>query len=167
MARKVLSPPSQQVTCFGCGEVGHIKPNCPKWKKDWNKEKNKKIMLVERKGEVADTKNGRENLKEFRWFMSVAKVSSMEDRHKEVALPADCPFMEGEMVVLRGFPDSWTTCPMVELFLDSSLVKGQVKVAVVKELPVKVVTLIPYLGMVCAGRLICWRMGERVALFSR
>jgi len=117
-------------------------------------------MLVERKGKVADTKHCRENLKEFKWFMSLAKVSSMEDRHKKIAvtvlrdtaatqslilesaLPADCPFMDWEIVVLRGFPDSWTTCPMVELFLDSPLVKGQAKVAVVKELPLEGVTFV-------------------------
>lgn len=50
---------------------------------------------------------------------------------------ADWSFMEGAMIVLRGFPDSWTSCLLGELWLDSYLVRRHVSVAVVKDLPIE------------------------------
>jgi len=177
----------KEIKCFGCGELGHIKPRCPKL----GGGRGKPVLLLDTR-QVIDGRKGLEVINRpevgdnFECFMSeavISAVSSPESVRKvtvlrdtaatqsvvvESVLPTGCQYIEGEVVVLRGFPDSWTTCPLVMINLDSPLVKGQVRVAVVKQLPVKGVDFLlanDYAGgkVGTDPRLVC-RPGERQVL---
>ena len=54
----------------------------------------------------------------------------------ESALPQGMEIDKGEYVLVGGFPDTVTSCPLVEVFLDCNLVKGHCKLAVVPCLPI-------------------------------
>ena len=94
------------------------------------------------------------DLADFKWYVSAGSVlfpsCSEEVKVKilrdtacaqslilETTLPEDMVVEGRESVLFGGFPDSVVACPLVTVCLDSSLVKGPVKVAVVKTLPVK------------------------------
>ena len=52
------------------------------------------------------------------------------------SLPENFQAKGGEYVIVGGFPDSCTSCPIETLFINTDLVRGNCKVAVVEELPV-------------------------------
>ena len=152
------------ITCYGCGEMGHVRSTCPKQKRC----NSRPVSIISRsEKEVHPTGGVKDdelqigtNEDDFKWFMSKGSVSAVGSPETirdivvlrdtgaaqslilESALPTGCQFIEGELVVVRGFPDGWTTCPVVHIMLSSSIVNGHVKVAVVNEIPVKGVDLL-------------------------
>ena len=57
-------------------------------------------------------------------------------------MPNDFVGKQEEFVLLGGFPDTVTSCPVEDLWLDSELFKGQVRLAVVDKLPIEGVDVI-------------------------
>ena len=154
---------ARELTCFHCGKKGHIKAKCFKYQKGNSKGQVKGAMLVradesERETESLSAVRGpighKSDLDDFKWYVSVGSVlfpscseevkvkilrdtASAQSLILETTLPEDMVVEGKESVLLGGFPDSVVACPLVTVCLDSSLVKGPVKVAVVKTLSVK------------------------------
>ena len=95
-----------------------------------------------------------DDLEDFRWFISSGSVVFPNSSKKvdvrilrdtgesqslilESVLPKSMKVGRKRSVLVGGFPNSIVSSPLVTVVLDSSLVKGPVKVAVVKTLPVK------------------------------
>ena len=150
----------KELTCFHCGKKGHIKAKCFKLK---NSSSVKNTMLVNTCDRVVCAQ--RESLKmnsaldEFKPFLSVGSVSLLGTDEgpvmvailrdtgaaQSLILEASLPenyVVTDEYVLLGGFPDSLVTCPLIQVRLDSELVKGSYKVAIVKSLPIKGVDMI-------------------------
>ena len=154
---------AKELTCFHYGKKGHIKAKCFKYQKGNNKGQVRGAILVragesesetESLSEVRGLIGHKSNLDDFKWYGSVGSVllpgCSKEVKVKilrdtacvqllilETTLPEDMVAEGRESVLLGGFPDSVVACPLVTVRLDSSLIKGPVKVVVVKTLPVK------------------------------
>ena len=150
----------RDLTCFHCGKKGHIKAKCFKLK---NNSSVKNTMLVSTCDRVVSAQ--REGLKmnstldEFKPFLSVGSVSllSTDEGPVKVAILRDTGAAQSlileaslpenyevtdEYVLLGGFPDSLVTCPLIQVRLDSELVKGSYKVAIVKSLPIEGVDMV-------------------------
>ncbi|XP_066981054.1 uncharacterized protein [Macrobrachium rosenbergii] len=54
----------------------------------------------------------------------------------ESVVPPGVEICENEVVLLGGFPDSVVSCPLITVKLKCSIIEGEVKVAVVKNLPI-------------------------------
>ena len=57
-------------------------------------------------------------------------------------MPSDFKIQAKEYEILRGFPDSYVSCPVLELDLETEWGKGNFKVAVSNTLPIEGVELI-------------------------
>ena len=57
-------------------------------------------------------------------------------------MPSDFIIQAKEYEILRGFPDSYVSCPVLELDLETEWGKGNFKVAVADTLPIEGVELI-------------------------
>ena len=159
---KVSSGNSRELTCFHCGKKEHIKAACYKYLQG-NKSQGKGVMLVRAREDeileesVSDVRgpgHSEVHLEDFKWYVSSGSVkfpscskevkvkilrdtASAQSLLLEKVLPKGIVVEGGESVLLDGFPNSVVTCPLMTVCLDSSLVKGPVKVAFAKSLPVK------------------------------
>ena len=58
------------------------------------------------------------------------------------SLPKGCCLESNEVILVGGFPNSCTPCPILSLYLETEPVKGTVKLAVTDQLPVKGIELL-------------------------
>ena len=152
------------LTCFHCGKNGHVKASCYKYLQG-GKSQVKGTMLVKTResesGILAESLSAvrgpdsfEKDLEDFKWYVSSGSVSFPSSSEKvevkilrdtggsqsmllEAVLPKGVVVEGRESVLVGGFPDSIVPSPLVNVILDSSLVKGPVKVALVKTLPIK------------------------------
>ena len=151
----------KEITCFQCGKKGHVKANCLKFKGSSVKN----TMLVNTREKLSSVQNrldslkGNSTLEEFKPFLSEGRVqllgttggpvrvAMLRDTGAaqllivEASLPADFKVTD-ECVLIGGFPDSLVTCPLLQVYLDSELIKGCFKVAIVQSLPIEGVDMI-------------------------
>ena len=151
----------KEITCFQCGKKGHVKANCSKFKGSSVKN----TMLVNTREKLSGVQNrldslqGSSTLEEFKPFLSEGRVQLLgtnggpvrvamlrdtgaaQSLIVEASLPADFKVTD-ECVLIGGFPDSLVTCPLLQVYLDSELIKGCFKVAIVQSLPIEGVDMI-------------------------
>ena len=151
----------KEITCFQCGKKGHVKANCSKFKGSSVKN----TMLVNTREKLSgvqdrlDSLKGSSTLEEFKPFLSEGRVQLLgtnggpvrvamlrdtgaaQSLIVEASLPADFQVTD-ECVLIGGFPDSLVTCPLLQVYLDSELIKGCFKVAIVQSLPIEGVDMI-------------------------
>ena len=151
----------KEITCFQCGKKGHVKANCLKFKGSSVKN----TMLVNTREKLSSVQNrldslkGSSTLEEFKPFLSEGRVQLLgtnggpvrvamlrdtgaaQSLIVEASLPADFKVTD-ECVLIGGFPDSLVTCPLLQVYLDSELIKGCFKVAIVQSLPIEGVDMI-------------------------
>ena len=151
----------KEITCFQCGKKGHVKASCLKFKGSSVKN----TMLVNTREKLSSVQNrldslkGSSTLEEFKPFLSEGRVQLLgtnggpvrvamlrdtgaeQSLIVEASLPADFKVTD-EFVLIGGFPDSLVTCPLLQVYLDSELIKGCFKVAIVQSLPIEGVDMI-------------------------
>ena len=151
----------KEITCFQCGKKGHVKANCSKFKGSSVKN----TMLVNTREKLSsvqdrlDSLKGSSTLEEFKPFLSEGRVQLLgtnggpvrvamlrdtgaaQSLIVEASLPADFKVTD-ECVLIGGFHDSLVTCPLLQVYLDSELIKGCFKVAIVQSLPIEGVDMI-------------------------
>ncbi|XP_066962336.1 uncharacterized protein [Macrobrachium rosenbergii] len=153
--------PPREIVCYGCGMKGHVMARCYKLK---GNPPSKKTMLVgadkgiklRKAREIKD----RELLKDFGPCVSHGTVDFMNKlgSEEEVVIlkdtgaaqtlllesvvPPDVEICENEVVLLGGFPDSVVSCPLITVKLKCSIMEGEVKVAVVNNLPIAGIGLV-------------------------
>ena len=151
----------KEITCFQCGKKGHVKANCSKFKGSSVMN----TMLVNTREKLCsvqdrlDSLKGSSTLEEFKPFLSEGRVQLLgtnggpvrvamlrdtgaaQSLIVEASLPADFKVTD-ECVLIGGFPDSLVTCPLLQVYLDSELIKGYFKVAIVQSLPIEGVDMI-------------------------
>ena len=162
---KGISAPSKvgtgnrDIECYFCHRRGHVKNDCFLWKK-------KKTVSLVSNHEISKlsglsvSKCHNQGLEGYRQYIHKGKVCSnanqssiknvvmlrdtgaMQSLILRKSLPPDFVSKQSEFVLLGGFPDTVTSCPVEDLFLESSLVKGQVRLAVVDKLPINGVDVI-------------------------
>ena len=135
--------------CFRCGSSDHLRYQCP------NKNKPKQTLLMEKVTQNKEVEN--ESLKPFRDYISNSYVSvegkdvslvTLRDTGaavtviKRSSLPSDFIIEAKEYEIIRGFPDNYVSCPVLELDLETEWGKGNFKVAVADTLPIEGVELI-------------------------
>ena len=139
----------QDVTCYFCNKKGHYRSDCPALKRG------RPVSLVGTLGEPEE-----KLLKGYGKYLHKGKVGSgsQNELTKDVvmlrdtgalqslilrqSLPLDFKETKSEYVLLGGFPNTLTSCPVENVTIDSDLVTGQVRMAVVDELPVRGVDVI-------------------------
>ena len=151
----------KEITCFQCGKKGHVKANCSKFKGSSVKN----TMLVNTREKLSSVQNrldslkGSSTLEEFKPFLSEGRVQLLgtnggpvrvamlrdtgaaQSLIVEASLPADFKVTD-EFVLIGDFPDSLVTCPLLQVYLDSELIKGCFKVAIVQSLPIEGIDMI-------------------------
>ena len=151
----------KEITCFQCGKKGHVKANCLKFKGSSVKN----TMLVNTREKLSSVQNrldslkGSSTLEEFKPFLSEGRVQLLgtnggpvrvamlrdtgaaQSLIVEASLPADFKVTD-EFVLIGGFPDSLVTYPLLQVYLDSELIKGCFKVAIVQSLPIEGIDMI-------------------------
>ena len=147
----------KEITCFQCGKKGHVKANCSKFKGSSVKN----TMLVNTREKLSsvqdrlDSLKGSSTLEEFKPFLSEGRVQLLgtnggpvrvamlrdtgaaQSLIVEASLPVDFKVTD-ECVLIGGFPDSLVTCSLLQVYLDSELIKGCFKVAICKVCPLRV-----------------------------
>ena len=139
--------------CYACKKPGHLMKHCFKLKAK-NNSSNKPVGLLNQlKVPDCPDHKWRETIENFGEHLMSGEVSSIdgEDRKKVVvlrdtgaaislllksSLPENFQASSREYVIVGGFPDSCTSCPIETLFINTDVVQGNCKVAVVDELPV-------------------------------
>ena len=170
----------KEITCFQCGKKGHVKANCLKFKGSSVKN----TMLVNTKEKLSSVQNrldslkGSSTLEEFKPFLSEGRVQLLgtnggpvrvamlrdtgaaQSLIVEASLPADFKVTD-EFVLIGGFPDSLVTCPLLQVYLDSELIKDCFKVAIVQSLPIEGI------DMILANDIAKWRVVTEPLLVSK
>ena len=152
-----------RTSCFYCGKPGHVKAQCYKFK--WDQVDAKKpVCLVNIVNSKSDDSVGlskiNEDLRDFAEYLSLGTVKAKQDSLQskqlvllrdtgarqslvlEKSLPQDFQKTCKEFALIGGFPNTVVSCPLEVLYLESPLVTGHVKVAVVKTLPLEGVDFI-------------------------
>ena len=142
----------KKVICYYCQKPGHVRANCYAFKKYL--EQQKPIGLLScMKNDYSCVEEG------YKEFLSKGQVSSCVDsKLREVnvlrdtgalqslilrsALPFDYEERKTEYILLGGFPNTVSSCPLESLFLKSKWFNGLVRLAVVDVLPMKGVDVI-------------------------
>ena len=158
--RKV-SKNDKELKCYFCDKKGHRIKNCFKHKAHLENAK-KTVGLISGIDSSMGPKGNNhwlETIKHFGEHLvngSLAlneggaskPITALRDTGAAVSLvlksslPAGCNLDVGEYVMVGGFPDSCTPCPMLSVYLETELVKGNVRVAVADKLPVSGVDLL-------------------------
>ncbi|XP_068221744.1 uncharacterized protein [Palaemon carinicauda] len=145
---------NSEVICYNCNKKGHIARNCTVESTNVKKP----VSLVN------NLSSGRNNLlketrKHYGEFLSEGLISSLKggDSREVVLLrdtgaavslvrresvPRNVIISMKEKVMLGGFPNTCVVCPLLKMKLESQLVTGDVKLAVVDTLPVDGVDII-------------------------
>ncbi|XP_068211806.1 uncharacterized protein [Palaemon carinicauda] len=153
---------ARDIVCYKCGKKGHVKSHCPEVTKSV-----KPVMLMDCRsvppvsssleGEVSGSMPYGKEFEDF-VFRGIVKVGSeatdgnivalLQDTGScqscilETSLPKDFSRKGQDFVLLGGFPDTVTSWPVEEVYLESPLVTGRLKLAVVSALPVSGVDLL-------------------------
>ncbi|XP_068203635.1 uncharacterized protein [Palaemon carinicauda] len=153
---------ARDIVCYKCGKKGHVKSHCPEVTKSV-----KPVMLMDCRsvppvsssfeGEVSGSMPYGKEFEDF-VFRGIVKVGSeatdgnivalLRDTGScqscilETPLPKDFSRKGQDFVLLGGFPDTVTSWPVEEVYLESPLVTGRLKLAVVSALPVSGVDLL-------------------------
>ncbi|XP_068224808.1 uncharacterized protein [Palaemon carinicauda] len=153
---------ARDIVCYKCGKKGHVKSHCPEVTKSV-----KPVMLMDCRsvppvsssleGEVSGSMPYGKEFEDF-VFRGIVKVGSeatdgnivalLRDTGScqscilETSLPKDFSRKGQDFVLLGGFPDTVTSWPVEEVYLESPLVTGRLKLAVVSALPVSGVDLL-------------------------
>ncbi|XP_068215900.1 uncharacterized protein [Palaemon carinicauda] len=153
---------ARDIVCYKCGKKGHVKSHCPEVTKSV-----KPVMLMDCRsvppvsssleGEVSGSMPYGKEFEDF-VFRGIVKVGSEATDGNIVALlrdtgscqsciletspPKDFSRKGQDFVLLGGFPDTVTSWPVEEVYLESPLVTGRLKLAVVSALPVSGVDLL-------------------------
>ncbi|XP_068225915.1 uncharacterized protein [Palaemon carinicauda] len=153
---------ARDIVCYKCGKKGHVKSHCPEVTKSV-----KPVILMDCRsvppvsssleGEVSGSMPYGKEFEDF-VFRGIVKVGSeaidgnivalLRDTGScqscilETSLPKDFSRKGQDFVLLGGFPDTVTSWPVEEVYLESPLVTGRLKLAVVNALPVSGVDLL-------------------------
>ena len=148
----------KDLTCYYCKKRGHIRSECPSLKK--SQEGKKPVGLVSKiEGQCREHKHRKRpypSWRSFKDFISEGRVSvnngdevkavdvtilrdtgAAQSMILESALPKDVEWSHKEYVLLGGFPDTITSCPLLEVDLCCPLKQGHCKLAVVPSLPLE------------------------------
>ena len=151
---------AKDLTCFYCKRKGHIIKDCFKYKA--SKGDGQVVNYISRVPDFDrefETREWRKTVECFGDHLLLGTLSVEEkttgnpiqilrDTGAAVSLvcrsklPKDLVWSDQEYVLVGGFPNSCVSCPVQKVFLDTSLVKGYVKLAVVDTLPVRGVDLL-------------------------
>ena len=158
-----------ELICFHCGKKGHVKARCYKYLQGEKNSvkgtmlvkaiKNESRMIVKGVSAGQGTGSYENDLEDFKWYLSSGSVSFPSCSKKvnvkilrdtggnqslilESVLPKGMVLEGRGSVLVGGFPDNFVASPLVTVHLNSSLVRGPVKVAVVKVLPFKGVNFV-------------------------
>ena len=153
---------NREIECYYCHRKGHIKSDCILLKKKKNVSLVSRLSRDEdRLDSVLETGPGLEGYRDYLYEGNVFSdqgqgqgqgqgkcVVMLRDTGAEQSLilrkslPHGFLAKQEEFVLLGGFPDTVTSCPIEDLWLNSELFKGQVRLAVVDKLPIEGVDVI-------------------------
>ena len=148
----------KDIECFYCKCRGHVEADCYALKKLMEKDKKPVGLVGKRPGQVIeDSKIGSGNtgLEEFKEFLSPGKVAEIGKPQNErdilvlrdtgaavsvihrKSLPEGFVQQNNDFVLLGGFTETVASCSLEVLSIDTNLVKGPVKVAIIDAVPVE------------------------------
>ena len=153
-----LSPKGSKkdIECFYCKRRGHVKADCYALKRLKEKDKKPVGLVGKRPGKVIEDSrigSGNTGLEEFKEFLSLGTVAEIGKPQNErdilvlrdtgaavsvihrKSLPEGFVRQNNDFVLLGGFPETVVSCPLEVLSIDTNLVKGPVKVAIVDAVP--------------------------------
>ena len=155
----------KDVVCFLCHNKGHMKSSC---KLNKNKAQDKKPVghvsqlvtdLVSHPLTDVDVGGSSFPLESFRDYLSEAVISkggeepgkaitalrdtgALQSLLVKSALPPSFVCLDKERVLVEGIAKTIVSCPLKTVFLNSELVKGPVKIAIVNGVPAKGVDML-------------------------
>ena len=147
------------IVCYFCRQKGHVRSNCNAWKKYLEKNK-KPVGLLSGRNLHRTSDKCSSVLEKFKDYIIDGEIYA-DDRKgqgKKVCILRDTgaaqslilrsslpfEFVESlcEFVLLGGFPNTVSAYPLENLFLESKVFKGTVKLAVVDVLPIEGIDVI-------------------------